>query len=941
MRLLQLSVLTLLTGCAHQSTVDVIAPAEDGGAQVSGPMPLAPDLLTGTLDNGLTYYIRKNTEPENRAVFRLVVDAGSILEDDDQLGLAHVVEHMAFNGTENFEGNELIKTLESFGLKFGAHLNAHTSFDETVYKLTVPTDNADQMTSSMLILHDWADGLAFDGEEIERERGVVLEEWRRSQGSGTRVRDQLIPMMYADSPYPDRLPIGTEASLLGFEHEALVRFYNDWYRPDLMALIAVGDFDPQVMEATIKAQFSDIEGPAEPRVRVRSDVPAKEAFDALVITDPEMTRTNIQMQIKHAEVLSGSHEEIRAGMVRGLAGSILNERLAVVARQADAPFLGAGTGMSRMTPSVMSLIFGAAVVDDGVAVGVEAMMREVRRAVQHGFTEGELQRAVAMRVASMEASLKEANNISSTSKANELVRVYTTGESVSGIVYEAALIKRLGEEITVQEVNAYALSWAATLGRSLSVMMPEKEGVSPPVADDLVAMIGEIMSADTQAPEQDEALAPLMANKPSAGTILSREEVAEIGATKVTLSNGVVVWLKPTDFKDDEVLIAASSPGGYYSVSDEDLVAARTATAIRNRSGVGVHDVTSLGKVLAGKKISLNTSISSSSESLYGSASPDDLEDAFALAHLLMTAPRFDEAAFTNEVQSSTSSLTNRLSTPNAQLSDAFTHMIWGDNFRRKPWTVADLSQMDLEKSAAFYADRFADGDDFTWWITGAFTMEDIEPLLETYVASLPVLEGSETQADDGVRRNEGKATVEVRAGSEPKASVQIAFHKEASYDSQSRLALKAAKHLLSTRLREVLREDLSGVYGVGVRASIGRFPVEMATGTINFGCNPERVDELTAATFDVIKSLQTEDVDSQYLENFKEQERRSWETARRQNSYWQGVMTHAFWSGHPLSELAEEEGRLTALNAEDVRAALTHLFTPDVNRTAVLLPKE
>jgi zinc protease len=248
---------------------------------------------------------------------------------------------------------------------------------------------------------------------------------------------------------------------------------------------------------------------------------------------------------------------------------------------------------------------------------------------------------------------------------------------------------------------------------------------------------------------------------------------------------------------------------------------------------------------------------------------------------------------------------------------------------------------MDLEKSAAFYADRFADGDDFTWWITGAFTMEDIEPLLETYVASLPVLEGSETQADDGVRRNEGKATVEVRAGSEPKASVQIAFHKEASYDSQSRLALKAAKHLLSTRLREVLREDLSGVYGVGVRASIGRFPVEMATGTINFGCNPERVDELTAATFDVIKSLQTEDVDSQYLENFKEQERRSWETARRQNSYWQGVMTHAFWSGHPLSELAEEEGRLTALNAEDVRTALAHLFTPERHRTAVLLPKE
>ena len=295
MHLLQLSLFTLLTGCGHQTANVSTTPVVEDGPKITGPMPVAPDLISGTLDNGLTYYIRKNTEPENRAVFRLVVDAGSILEDEDQLGLAHVVEHMAFNGTENFEGNELIKTLESFGLKFGAHLNAHTSFDETVYKLTVPTDNPEQMASSMLILHDWADGLAFDGEEIERERGVVLEEWRRSQGSGTRVRDQLLPMMYADSPYPDRLPIGTEESLLGFEHEALVRFYNDWYRPDLMALIAVGDFDPQEMEATIKAQFSDIEGPDEPRERVRSDVPAKKGFDALVITDPEMTRTNVQI----------------------------------------------------------------------------------------------------------------------------------------------------------------------------------------------------------------------------------------------------------------------------------------------------------------------------------------------------------------------------------------------------------------------------------------------------------------------------------------------------------------------------------------------------------------------------------------------------------------------------------------------------------------------
>ncbi|NCG21744.1 MAG: insulinase family protein [Rhodobacterales bacterium] len=935
-----LALLLALTGCPKTTPAPTAeAPVAD---KYTGPLPVDPNVRTGVLPNGMRYYIEVNQEPKERVVFRLAVDAGSILEDDDQLGLAHVVEHMAFNGSEHFEGNELITYLESVGTKFGAHLNAHTSTDETVYKLVVPTDDPEIVEKAFLVFEDWAGGITFDDEEIEKERGVVLEEWRGGRGVGARLREEMRPLTFHDSKYIDRDTIGTEDSLKNFEPDALRRFYTDWYRPELMAIVVVGDIDPDEMQAKIEAHFSDIQGPETPRERIRPDIPAHAEPFVIVLTDKELPRTGVTITQKHDDVHDGSHEQYKEGTVDSLIMAMFNERLRDLATSPEAPFLGAGAGGGRLTPIEGLTNVGAAAIEGGSLEALGAMLTEIKRVHDHGFTQAELTRAQEINLRGMEDYYNERDTTHSRNAANEIVRVFLTNESMPGVEYEWELAQQWIPSATLEDVNKRAQTeWMLEDSRVYSLTMPEKEGLTPPTKDEVLAVIAEVAASTVSAPEAEAEMGPLFAELPQPGTITEREEISELGFTVWTLSNGVKVWIKPTDFKADEVRMSAVSPGGHAAAGNDDWPAIGTSTTLMTRSGMGDMTALEVNKYLAGKQASVNPWIGGQHEGMSGSASPKDLDTLMELVRGAFTVPRFDEDAFAVYHKQQVAGLENRLSDPDAHYSDAFSALTWGDHARHQPWTVETLGQMDLAKSEAFYKERFADASDFTFVFVGNIDLETFEPLVNQYLATLPTVDREDVQGDDGARRAKGIHTETVRAGVEQKARFGLEFHGDFESTWLTRNRLSAVQDVLSTVLREELREELGGVYGVGVSASSYMLPESTYRFSVGFRCDPERVQELEEATFAVLQRVIDEGVDAHYIDDAKEKNRRARQVSLKTNGFWLGGVAGAIrYDRDPMMMMTYDE-RNESLTAENVHEMAKLLLNMKQYTKVVLLPEK
>lgn len=933
-----------LTACpkaAPDAAVDTRVASAADRFPADAEMPTDPDVRIGTLDNGFTYYIEKNDEPDDRAVLRLVLDAGSVLEDEDQLGLAHLLEHMAFNGSEHFDGNELIDVMQAMGMQFGAHVNAHTSFDETVYKLTVPTDDPALIDKSMLVFQDWAGGMTLDHEEIEKERGVVIEEWRLRLGAGKRISDQTLPAVFHGSPYADRLPIGTQASLETFKPEAVERFYKDWYRPDLMAFVAVGDFDVDQMEARIKRSFSGLENPSEPRERVRPDLPAHDPI-YLVIADPELPGTSVQVSLKHDDVESNTHGSYRRKLMEGLVSSILNERLGRVARQADAPFLGAGLGGGRLTPTESASTLGVGAREGEALPAYEAALIEVERLKRFGVTRDELDRARTNTLRYFEGAMAEAENESSDEAAAELIRVFTTGETMPGLAYEAQLVEAFLPEFTVEEVSALAAGLVTDGSRIVTVLLPEKEGLIPPTVDEVKAVEARVAAMELEAPQEAAAVgAPVDAPEP--GSIVATDDSLKesLGFTRWTLSNGIDVYWKETDFKDDEVVFRGTSPGGFLQHPIEDLVPAMTATSILDRSGVGRLDVDGLIAWTAGKQFDASASVGHHRETMGGSASPKDLEAALTYLYARVTAPRFDATAFELEKQSQAETLRNADLTPSARFYKAWTEAMYPGNPVVRQWTPEDLEAMDRAKSEAIYRDRMADLHDMDFVFVGNLP-DDFERLVTTWVATLPGGEREETIRDLGYRPKDGRVEVETLAGTDPRASVRLMWHGDfPEPDYLKRNRLYAVETVLSERLREELREEKSGVYGVGVRTHIGHEPIPNYSLSISFSCDPERVDELVAEALKVVEEVKTSPVDDAYIEEVKAARRRGREEDLRRNSFWASTLLGALERGEdPVEAIDGYAGRVDSLTASDVREAAAAYLGTENFATGVLKPE-
>ncbi len=688
--LLFLAAAIALAAClsgAQQHAATVTAQAQAAAQALSEPMPLDPQITMGKFPNGMRYYIRNNKKPEKRAELRLVVKAGSILEDDDQQGLAHLVEHMAFNGTSHFPKNELVSFIESLGMRFGADVNAYTSFDETAYMLTVPTDKPETIDKGLLVLEDWAHNLSFDPVEIDKERGVVMEEWRLGRGAGARMRDKLFPVLLKGSRYADRLPIGKPEIIQNGKQERLKQFYADWYRPDLMAVVAVGDFDKAAIEKMITTHFASIPAAAKPRPRTYYDVPDHSGTAYAIATDKEANTTAVEIDTLLPGREQGSVGVYRQKTVDALFSGMLSARFSELAQKADAPFIGAGAFRgSFFARSKDSATLGALVKEDGIERGLDALLSEAERVARFGFTATELDRQKQSVLRSYERNALEKENRLSGSRADEYVRNFLENESL-------------------------------------------------PTADDS---------------------AVLLESTPTPGTITKTTTKDAIGITEWELSNGVRVILKPTTFKEDEILFRAISPGGTSLASDKDYIPASSATQVINASGVGKFSAIDLRKFMTGKVASATPYISEVEEGLNGSSSRKDLETMFQLIYLRFTQPRADATAFAVQTAQTKTFLANQTAIPEFVFFNALNTTRYQNHLRRRLSTPATVDEWNLDKSLAFYKDRFADASDFTFVFVGSFEPATIKPLVERYLGSLPSIRRKESWKDVGVRCKPG-----------------------------------------------------------------------------------------------------------------------------------------------------------------------------------------
>jgi zinc protease len=899
------------------------APASVDTASAT-PLPRDPRVVVGTLPNGIRYYIRRNAKPEKRAELRLVVNAGSILEDEDQRGLAHFLEHMAFNGTARFPKNQLVSYLESVGMRFGPDINASTNFDETIYELQIPTDSSSIEGKAFDILEDWARSISLDTTEIEKERGVVIEEWRLGRGADARMADKQLPILLQGSRYAERLPIGQKTTLETFKPAAISRFYADWYRPDLMAVVAVGDFDPAQIEQLIKTHFGDVPAKPNARARAKYGVPDQDSTLVAIATDKEAEYTTVSVYFKMPHRQSSTVGGYREDLTESLFSMMLNDRLDEIRQKPDAPFIGAGGGKSTFLGDRDAFTLTAFVPDGGVLRGLDAVLSEAIRVQKHGFTATELDRAKQNLLRSYERTFAEREKRQSSTLASEYIRNFVNNEAFPGIEYEYPLTQRLVPVITLAEVNRLAGAWLDQRNRVIAVNAPEKAGVTVPNAAQLLAVFDSASRRELAAYDDGNASRPLVARTPKAASIVATSRVPEVGVTNWTLSNGVKVILKPTDFRADEVLILGTSPGGASLLGPAEFPRAREATTLVTEGGVGEFNQVELQKALAGKAASAFPGIGELTEQMFGRGSPKDVETVFQLMYLYFTAPRIDSTAVLALKQRLRAALANRGVSPDQAFSDTLSVTLSSHHQRSQPVTVSTVDSLDLAASVRFYRDRFADASDFTFVIVGNFTVDSIRPLVLTWLGGLPSTRRKETWKDIGVRTPDGIVTRDVRRGTEPKARTAIVFNGPFEWNRQNRYALASLAEVLRMRLRDVLREELGGTYDVSVSQSSERDPRPEFQFSVDFGSAPDRVDTLRAAVFRELERMKRDGPTAEEIEKVREIQRRGEETEIKQNGFWLNALAAAARYGQDPKMI---------LRRSELRASLTPALVRDIAR--------
>ena len=904
-------------------------------------LPVDPAVKAGRLPNGMRYFIRENKRPAGRVAMRLAVDAAAIQEEPDQRGLAHFLEHMAFNGSENFKPGELVSFLESIGARFGPHVNASTSFDETIYMLEIPTDRAGYVDKGMLVLRDFATGISLLPAEVEKERGVVMEEWRGRLGAGSRLTDKQLPVIFQGSRYAERLPIGLPEVLQKAPRERLLAFYQKWYRPDRMAVVVVGDIPVAEAEKLILKHFAAIPAAKGTVANVDTSVPAHKETLVNMSTDPEAQGWSVSVEFKHKAEEDETVRGYRKSLAENLLSTMFNLRLRDISRRPNAPFLGANAGTSGIGRSLELFELEAVVPEGKITEGLGALMTEAKRVQQYGFSNDELNRAKAALLAGYERAYKERETSESANYANEYVRHFLQKEPIPGMEFEYKIAATYLPTITGDEISALAKELITEENRVVLGVAPEKKDVPPPSTDTMRAAINRASTAPVERWAEATAGRELVEKPPAAGKVASRRTVPEIGATVLTLSNGVEVWLKPTDFKNDQIMFSAYAPGGFSLAPEQSYKTANLSTAMVGVGGMGGLNPVDLSKMLAGKLAQAQPSIQDYQQGISGSSTPKDLETALQLNYLAQTAPNMTPDVLALLKRRLEPSLQNRDQNPGAVFGEKVEQVNTSNHYSAQPFTMADLPKLDLDTMRSFYNARFGNAADFTYFFVGAFTEPEITPLLEKWVASLPST-GKKTSAarDMGVKFPAAVVKEEVKKGREPVSQTVLSFFADPGFDEFEMHRARAAAAVLNIRLREILREELGGTYGVNVGFSNSPPLKGYGSMVIQFKSSPDNVDKLVGASLKEIERLKAEGPSAEDVDKVKELERRDLETNAKQNAYWMGSMQTVHMYGWDPAGIARRTERTERLTPEIVKAMFQKYF-PMERYTLVTLKPE
>lgn len=932
------AVVGLLLTAALAAQAPQPAPAFD--PQQSIPFDTA--VRRGTLPNGVTYFIRQNARPEKRVALRLAVKAGSLHEADDQQGLAHLIEHMAFNGSAHFKPGELVSYFESTGARLGPHVNAYTSFDETVYMLELPTDSKDVVARGLTALADFAGGLTLDPGQIDRERGVVIEEWRGRLGAGSRIRDQQLPLIYEQSRYAERLPIGKPEILRTAPAARLRDFYDAWYQPDRIAIVVVGDLDAQQAEQGVREAFGGLVSRAPAGQPPDAKVPLFEATRVSIATDPELTSSSVQWLRKRPKDGNSRVGDYRRTIVEQLFTTMFNERFGELARKPGAMFLSAGSGSDSLSPTVSTFALSARVADGGLSGGLTALQIEARRVLQHGFAASELDRAKRSLAAAYERAYNERDKNEHGAFAREYVSYFLNGEPSPGIEYEHRLVQWALPGITRADVGALAQNRLGGNAQVILAMAPLKDGVRVPSDADLRRALDEGAAVAVMPWNDGASNRAIIDTLPTPGPVVSRRPLDDIGVTVVTFSNGTEAWLKPTDFKNDQILFMLYSPGGASNASCHENLQLRFTTDYVELSGLGGLSAVDLEKVLAGKLAGAAPFIAMSTHGIQGSSAPADLETAMQLLYQTFTAPGDDPNAFALLKRQIEASVANRGRSPGQVFGEKYAEVTTSGHCSALPFTAEQLPLLDRARMMASYKERFANAADFTLFVVGAFEIDQVLPLLARYVGGLPST-GRRTAAvkDAGVRFPAGVQRVAVKKGKEPRSQTVVSFYADPSPDPMEQERVIAATAILQTVLRDSLREDLGQTYtvSVGLRQSLP----QRGDGamTVSFGAAPENIDAMADRVLREVKRLQEEGPPADLVAKAKEGARRDYETALTQNMYWMRRLQTVHLLGGNPSDIRTRAERIDAVTADAVRDTFRRFFPLDRYTVVTLLPED
>ena len=917
------------------------------GAQefkTEGPIPFDASVKTGKLKNGLTYYIKKNAKPENKVDLRLVINAGSILETDEQQGLAHFMEHMCFNGTKRFPKNKLVDYLQSIGVKFGQHLNAYTSFDETVYFLPIPSDDPAKLENGFNIIEDWAFNAVLTPEEVDKERGVVLEEYRLGLGASKRMMGRYMPKMMYKSHYADRLPIGKKEILENFKYDKLTAFYKDWYRPNLMSVIVVGDIDVAEMEKKINDHFGKYQNPKNEKPRKVYDVPNhKETFVA-VESDKEASGTQVQLIYKdyNAPKKTLTVADYRADLVENIFTTMLNNRLDELTNSPTPPFTFGysyhGGTWARTKEAYQSF---AMTQEDKQLEALKVLVTENERAKKYGFTQSELDRAKSDYLARYEQAYNDRDKSNSEMFVSEYQSYFLEGTPAPGIAWEYEAVKQMLPKVELKDVAGFVNEYVKDDNRVVIITGPEKDGLKKVTEQEVLNTLK--VNSDEVKPYQETALASsLLRKEVKAGKITNKEFNANIGATTLTLSNGLKVTYKKTDFKNDEVLMEGISFGGSNLYTNDELKKTQFANGALTEAGFSGLKLNDINKFMAGKIANVNPYIGGTSEGFRGSATPKDLEYLFQTVHAYFTDLNLDKEAFEGYKQKQSAFYKNLSSQPNVYFQQEFYGYLMKENPRYfgmfpddKAWETTDY-----ELAYKKYKERFANAGDFEFFFVGNVDDKAIEEFSAKYLASLPATDKKEKPVDLGYRMLKGEHKKVVNKGTDPKSSVTIMFYGDAEYSPKEALAIQALGEVLTIKLIEELRENESGVYGVSARGSMSKVPNGAYSFNIGFPCGPDNAEKLTASALrELQKIIDNGPVEGDVVK-FKEAELLDYKKDIKENRYWLSNFSRSYTNGTSADDILKFEEKVNAITAKDIQAVAKKYLTKD-KVVGILMPEK